>query len=182
MAMSKAFIVPAIMVAVLAAFPAAAASEPKVKVEVCHANDDGGFHSIGVAAPALPAHLAHGDGVIGEPVPGMEGYVFAEGCELQEEEPTVPIEPGCYDSETDQIDLEYLGPADAVGNARFWWSDDGSCSNLVAFSGVAILTAEDLAEATTRCTAIGLEVVTDPLNGATWGYAGLPATTWLCIP
>ena len=39
--------------------PAAIAGQPKV--DVCHRTGAGGFNLINVAAPAVPAHLAHGD-------------------------------------------------------------------------------------------------------------------------
>lgn len=33
----------------------------KLKVEVCHIDEDGRGHFINIAEPAVPAHLAHGD-------------------------------------------------------------------------------------------------------------------------
>ena len=52
-----------------------------MKTELCHrTNGKKGFVKISVAAPAVPAHLDHGDGGIGDPVPGMEGYEFDASC------------------------------------------------------------------------------------------------------
>jgi hypothetical protein len=52
------------------------------RVAVCHYDADAGtFHLITIAAPALPAHLRHGDGLPGGAVPGPEGYVFDEACQ-----------------------------------------------------------------------------------------------------
>ncbi len=52
------------------------------KVDVCHARGDGGWNHINIAASALPAHRAHGDGQPGEGVPGMDGSVFVLDCEI----------------------------------------------------------------------------------------------------
>jgi hypothetical protein len=52
------------------------------RVAVCHYDADAGtFHLITIAAPALPAHLRHGDGLPDGAVPGPEGYVFDEACQ-----------------------------------------------------------------------------------------------------
>ena len=50
------------------------------KVELCHRTGNGSYHSIEVSTSAEPAHRAHGDGKIGEAVPGSPGKVFAAGC------------------------------------------------------------------------------------------------------
>ncbi len=51
------------------------------KVDVCHVTGNGSYILITIAEPALPAHLNHGDGQPGDPVSGMEGFVFDESCE-----------------------------------------------------------------------------------------------------
>ena len=50
------------------------------KVELCHRTGAGVYHSITVSDRAEPAHRAHGDGKIGEAVPGQSGKVFGSGC------------------------------------------------------------------------------------------------------
>ena len=50
------------------------------KVDICHGTGNGSFHLINVSQNAEPDHRAHGDGQVGDPVPGMEGYEFDEGC------------------------------------------------------------------------------------------------------
>jgi len=51
------------------------------KVDVCHANGMGAYQALNVNRNALSAHLRHGDGVFGDPVPGMAGYTFGAACE-----------------------------------------------------------------------------------------------------
>ena len=46
------------------------------KSPVCHwSEDDERFFKIRVAERAIPAHLRHGDGLIGAPVPDQGGFV-----------------------------------------------------------------------------------------------------------
>jgi hypothetical protein len=52
------------------------------KVDVCHRTTDGSFTKITIADAAYETHVAHGDGVVGGPVPGMEGYGFDDACGL----------------------------------------------------------------------------------------------------
>jgi hypothetical protein len=173
----------ATLVAVIGAFASATPGMAgKSKAVICHANDEGGYHEVEVSERALPAHFAHGDGLVGDAVPGMAGFVFGEGCAIEEVEPQGdPIATGCYESSTGQLDLEYLGPADTAGNAEFSASDDGSCSSPVSFGDVAVISAADASEAGVECTSLGLTLDPEPLSGATYGYIGLPATSWLCI-
>lgn len=35
----------------------------QARVAICHLNDEGDYHRIEVASPAVPAHMAHGDGL-----------------------------------------------------------------------------------------------------------------------
>jgi hypothetical protein len=50
------------------------------KVDICHVTGNGSFHLINVSQNAQPAHRGYGDGVPAGAVPGMDGYVFADGC------------------------------------------------------------------------------------------------------
>jgi hypothetical protein len=56
------------------------------KVDVCHSEGNGSYHLITIAEPAYPTHVSHGDARVGEPVPGNEGYVLDENCNLVEVE------------------------------------------------------------------------------------------------
>ena len=53
------------------------------KVQLCHRTGNGSYHLIEVSVNAEPAHRAHGDGKIGEAVPGNAGRVFGAGCSVQ---------------------------------------------------------------------------------------------------
>jgi uncharacterized repeat protein (TIGR01451 family) len=53
------------------------------KVELCHRTGAGFFVLISVSVDAEPAHRAHGDGKIGEAVPGQAGSTFGPGCSVR---------------------------------------------------------------------------------------------------
>ena len=85
------------------------------KVEICHATGNGSYHAINVSENAVPAHLNHGDSLVGDPVPGMTGYVFGEDCSAEMSGPAV----GCYENDDDtQQDLLYIGPVDTATNSK----------------------------------------------------------------
>jgi hypothetical protein len=58
-----------------------AVAGPGDKVDVCHLEGNGSYHKISVSDNAYDSHIAHGDAAPGDPVPGMEGYVFGEDCQ-----------------------------------------------------------------------------------------------------
>ena len=53
------------------------------KVQLCHRTGNGSYHLIEVSINAEPAHRAHGDGKIGEAVPGNLGTSFGTGCSIR---------------------------------------------------------------------------------------------------
>jgi hypothetical protein len=55
-------------------------SDDGPKVRLCHRTGNGSYHEIEVSVNAEPAHRAHGDGKIGDPVPGSPGFFFRVGC------------------------------------------------------------------------------------------------------
>jgi hypothetical protein len=57
--------------------------EEGVKVELCHRTGNGSYHLISVSINAEPAHRAHGDGKVGEAVPGQAGRTFGAGCSVR---------------------------------------------------------------------------------------------------
>jgi hypothetical protein len=52
-------------------------------VQLCHRTGAGFYVLIEVSVNAEPAHRAHGDGKIGEAVPGNAGKRFGAGCQVQ---------------------------------------------------------------------------------------------------
>ena len=54
------------------------------KENVCHRKGNGTFFLINISVDAVPAHLAHGDALPGDPVPGVDGDVFDEACKAIE--------------------------------------------------------------------------------------------------
>ncbi len=51
------------------------------KVQLCHRTDSGVYHPIEVSVNAEPAHRAHGDGKVGERVPGTQTKLFGADCQ-----------------------------------------------------------------------------------------------------
>lgn len=74
------------------------------KVDVCHRRDSQGYDLITVADVAFPSHVDHGDAAVGDPVPGVAGFVFDANC--------APVEAcPCFDAS------DIVGPIiQCVGN------------------------------------------------------------------
>jgi len=53
------------------------------RVTLCHKTGNGRYIEITVDQSAEAAHRAHGDGMIGDPVPGQAGKFFGPGCVVQ---------------------------------------------------------------------------------------------------
>jgi hypothetical protein len=53
------------------------------KVDLCHRTGAGFYVPITISVSAEPAHRAHGDGKVGEAVPGQAGKVFGAGCSVK---------------------------------------------------------------------------------------------------
>jgi hypothetical protein len=60
-----------------------ALSAGMAKTDVCHRTMAGSFTKISVADAAYETHIAHGDGGVGEAVPGTSGYEFDGECQPQ---------------------------------------------------------------------------------------------------
>ena len=54
------------------------------KVGVCHSEGNGTFHLVSISDKALPAHIDHGDGQPGDPVPGQSGKQFGADCSIED--------------------------------------------------------------------------------------------------
>jgi hypothetical protein len=84
------------------------------KVSLCHAEGNGSYHLIDVSESAEPAHRAHGDAKIGEPVPGHPTQTFDENCKPLG--PEVDIEKFTNGEDADNAP----GPEIPVGNTVTW--------------------------------------------------------------
>lgn len=84
------------------------------KVSLCHRTESGSYHSITVGNTAEPAHRAHGDAKVGEPVPGSAPQVFDQNC--------VPAGPKVeMTKSTNGEDAnDAPGPTILVGNPVTW--------------------------------------------------------------
>ena len=83
------------------------------KVSLCHRSDER-YHSITVSQSAEPAHRAHGDAKVGEPVPGNTTMTFNENCEPSG--PSVRVEKSTNGEDADDAP----GPKVLVGSTVTW--------------------------------------------------------------
>ncbi len=84
------------------------------KVSLCHRTDSGEYHLIDVSVNAEPAHRAHGDAKVGEPVPGTQRQVFDANC--QPVGPAVKIKKSTNGEDADNAP----GPSILVGSPVTW--------------------------------------------------------------
>jgi hypothetical protein len=82
------------------------------KVDVCHREGNGSYHLINISENALPAHLAHGDALPGDPVPDTEGKKFDEKCNVVDI--PIPVVEQGYSNLTEEGGVRYKG--DSSGN------------------------------------------------------------------
>ena len=84
------------------------------KVSLCHNTGTGTYHMIDVSQSAEPAHKAHGDGKVGDPVPGTEKMVFDQNCRAVG--PAIKIEKSTNGEDADNVP----GPTITVGSPVTW--------------------------------------------------------------
>lgn len=84
------------------------------KVLLCHAEGNGSYHSIVVSDSSEGAHRAHGDGEVGDPVPGRPNMTFDEDCRLAG--PAVEIKKSTNGDDADSAP----GPQVKVGDPVNW--------------------------------------------------------------
>lgn len=135
---------------------ASAQTQPPPKVQVCHKAANGTFHLITISTNATDAHMAHGDGLPGQAVPNMDGFIFGENCA-----PTVAPPPempvGCYAVPSQEADLFYAGPIDTLGNfSAFFDGGNGTCSGDANTSSTeGIIAAANETDAQSKCQSLG---------------------------
>ena len=105
------------------------------KVSLCHRTDSGSYRPIDVSTNAEPAHRAHGDGKVGDPVPGQPLMVFDRSCRaVAPSGPSVQI----VKSTNGQDANEAPGPTIVVGSP-VTWTYVVSNSGAVPLANVAVL-------------------------------------------
>ena len=133
------------------------------KVQLCHRSDGQGYHLIDVSVSAEPAHRAHGDGEIGDPVPGTLTKVFNSNCEPAGR--GVNIEKLTNGQDADDAP----GPSITVG-APITWTYIVTNTGLVPLTGIAVVDNKGVAVncglqttlavgASMTCTATGIAVL-----------------------
>jgi hypothetical protein len=143
----------AITIATSTDFTAASNTAPEEKVQVCHKTGNGSFHLISISINAESAHIAHGDGEPGDPVPNMTGFIFGDNC-TPTTAPPADLATGCY--KFGNLDVRYIGPIDTLGTVvAFFGSSNGSCSG-TGFPDLTsgIIAAADATEAQTKCNTL----------------------------
>jgi hypothetical protein len=127
------------------------------RVAVCHYDDDA-YKLITVAAPAVAAHLRHGDGLPGGAVPGPEGYVFDEACQ--------PVL-----SATCPCSFEGLGESGEGETIREFGFGSGSRMTSLRISGNNLsITFSSFSEEGGTCS-IGPGIIPDELRGPFYSVA-----------
>jgi len=176
------------------------------KTEVCHRSHLGpsdvpGWLLLSVGGKAAKAHLAHGDGVPGGPVPGVAGQTFDASCgappsgssstttttlgtttttTLASTTTTTLASSTCLDgfSVTSDLSVTALNVDDG---ATLWSSTDGTCTGDIGGLVTVVDSAADRTEAGVACALVlgGLPTYYFPLRLEPI-FPDAPADWWLC--
>jgi hypothetical protein len=101
------------------------------KVMLCHNTGNGTYHQIEVSVSADPAHRAHGDAKVGEPVPGTQRQIFDASC--RPTGPAVEIEKSTNGADANDAP----GPTINVGSA-VTWTYRVTNTGTIALSGITV--------------------------------------------
>jgi hypothetical protein len=156
------------------------------KVQDCHRTGNGGFHLITIDIKALPAHIAHGDGQPGDPVPNQSGFIFGPNCTpTPAPPPELPV--GCYELVNNPpfvatVDIFYFGPIDILGNiTAFFGSTNGTCSGTgIPDMQDGIIAADNATDALTKCTTLAGSGASVLDLGAPTGFLPSEPGFWFC--
>jgi len=107
-------------------------SRSGAKASLCHREGNGEYHLIDVSVNAEPAHRAHGDAKVGEPVPGTQKQVFDANC--RPIGPAVKIKKSTNGEDADNAP----GPSILVGSA-VTWRYVVTNTGTVSLTGVAVV-------------------------------------------
>lgn len=87
----------------------------QTKIDICHVTGNDEYMKINVAAPAVPAHEAHGDAQVGAAVPDQPGFVFDDSCTPVAAGPTCP----CWADKTVDDLVVLFAEADSAFDLSF---------------------------------------------------------------
>lgn len=153
-------------------------SAQQPKIEICHLEGNETYHLITISASNFPSHIAHGDGRVGDPVPGSPGFIFDDACNL------VSISCPCTFTPEVYVDTVGANPATSClqespevtvlrdGFLTGFAAGDGSC--LSATLGVIMEEFAITAEETAQCLQ-DIFMTAQTLGISTPCFAGCPA-------
>jgi hypothetical protein len=138
------------------ALPATAWAHGADKIDICHKTGDGEFVRLSIAAPAHDKHIVHGDGEVGQPVPGASGLVFGDDC-APEPQLVSFARVGCFETYGGGLFIYTDGQNPQLVEGPIPLFNDATClrTSLVAKGVVALVWAIDANEAAAACASLG---------------------------
>jgi hypothetical protein len=118
------------------------------KLSLCHRTGTGSYHMIDVSESAEPAHKAHGDGKVGDPVPGEQKMTFDQNCKVVG--PAIRIKKFTNGEDADDAP----GPTVVVGSP-VTWKYDVTNTGTIPLTNVAVVDDKGV---TVTCPAATLAV------------------------
>lgn len=142
------------------------------KVSLCHRAEGHGYHMITISPDAEPAHRAHGDAKVGEPVPGETTQTFDANC--QPVGPSISLVTSTNGDDAN----EPTGPEINVGDPVAWQYLVAN-TGTVALSGIAVTDDRGVAvSCPSTSLAVGQSMTCTASGTATLGqYANVGSVT-----